>query len=291
MGDRFHMTDDGALRYSILGDESAPRTLVCHPGGPGMSAAYFGDMAGLGSGSLRVVLLDPRGTGGTSPPADGRYELARYAADIDALRAHLGLERIDLLGHSHGGFVAIVYALEYPQRLGRLVLACSAPRFAAELRDEAQAAYARHSGEPWYEDALDAKQRRQGWDFETPEEAAALYAREIRLWFSDGGSAADAFLDAFTGQRPDLDALRYFNERLARGYDMRPRLHEITAPTLILNCAHDFFGPQISASELSAIPGSRVIMLPDAGHWPFYETPERFRAEIEAFLAPGGEGR
>jgi pimeloyl-ACP methyl ester carboxylesterase len=291
VGDRFVSPDGGALSYSILGDESAPRTLVCQPGGPGMSAAYFGDMAGLGSGSLRVVLLEPRGAGTSSPPADGSYELEDYAADLDALRAHLGVERMDLLGHSHGGFVALVYAVEYPQRLGRLVLACTAAHFGAELGAEVQAAYARHSDEPWYEDALDAKARRQGWDFETSEEAAALYAREIRLWFGDGGAAADPFLDAFRSQRPQLDAVHYFNDRLARGYDMRPRLHEITAPTLILNGALDFFGPQISASDLAAIPGSRVVMLPDVGHWPFFETPERFRAEIEAFLAPGGESR
>jgi pimeloyl-ACP methyl ester carboxylesterase len=82
-------------------------------------------------------------------------------------------------------------------------------------------------------------------------------------------------------------APRYFNERLAAAYDMRPRLHEITAPTLIINGAVDFFGPHISARELSAIPGSRAVLLPDAGHWPFVEVPQRFRAELEEFLRIG----
>ena len=112
--------------------DSAPRTLVCHPGGPGMSGAYFGDMCGLGSEDLRVVLLDPRGTGTSDPPADGRYELEDYAADLEELREELGLERFDYLGHSHGGFVGMTYALEQSDRLDRLVLACTTARFSDE---------------------------------------------------------------------------------------------------------------------------------------------------------------
>ena len=285
MGVEAFANGDGAtLSYFTLGEASAARTLVCHPGGPGMSAAYFGDLCGLGSEHLRVVLLNPRGTSGSSPPVDDGYELEAYAADLDALRDHLSLDQIDLLGHSHGGFVSMVYALAYPDRLNRLVLACSAPRFSPELREEANTAFAAHRDRPWYEDALEAQRRRQGWDFTTSEEAAALYAREARLWFANDGPATDAFLRDLGSQRPDLDALRYFNDRLAPGYDLRPRLHEIHAPTLILNGANDFFGPQISARELAAIPGSRLVLVPDAGHWPFTETPGRFRAEVARFL-------
>jgi len=282
----FNKADGATLSYVTLGEPSATRTLVCHPGGPGMSGTYFGDMCGLGSERLRVVLFNPRGTGASSKPIDGTYELQDYADDLDALRVHLELERIDLLGHSHGGFVGIVYATSYPDGLDRLILACSAPRFSSELRDEAKAAFAAHNHQPWYDDALDAQRRRQAWNFTTPEQAASLYSREARLWFAGDGPGTHEFLGAVGRQQPDLDALRYFNERLAADYDLRPRLDEIRAPTLILNGAADFFGPQVSARELVAIPGSRAVVLPDAGHWPFVETPERFRAELEAFLTP-----
>src|SRR4051812_13090226 len=285
--ERFPREKGTVLAYSTLGNASAPRTLVCHSGGPGMSADYFGDMCGLGTERLRVVLLHPRGTGASSKPGTGRYELEDYAADLNALRRHLGLERIDLLGHSHGGFVSMVYALTYPGGLNRLVLACSMPRFGPELQEEMQAAIAAHADKPWYEDALEAKRRRQAWDFADAEEAAALYAREIRLWFAHDGPATEAFRREFHSQRPNLDALRYFNERLAPTYDMRPRLGEIRPPTLILNGARDHFGPEVSARELSAIPDSRVVMLPDAGPWPFAEAPGSCRAEVEAFLELG----
>jgi pimeloyl-ACP methyl ester carboxylesterase len=123
---------------------------------------------------------------------------------------------------------------------------------------------------------------RQG-EFSSLEEVAALYAREARLWFVDD-AAADAFLSSLLRERPDIDALRYFNTRLASSYDMRPHLHEILAPTLILNGAADFFGPRASARELSEIPGSRATIIPDAGHFPFAEAPDRFRAELSEFL-------
>jgi pimeloyl-ACP methyl ester carboxylesterase len=250
-----------------------------------MSGAYFGDLCGLACERMRLILLDPRGTGASSPPVDGRYELEDYAADIEAVRDHLGLNRIDLLGHSHGGFVAMLYAVSYPDRVSRLVLACSAPRFSDELRQEAEAALAAHREEPWFDDAIDAQRRRQAWDFNSREELAALYAREARLWFADPASA-EPFLCEIRRQRPDPDALAYFNTRLAAGYDMRPRLHEIKTPTLILNGAADSFGPQVSARELSAIPDSRAVVIPNAGHFAFVEAPGRFRSELEQFLLP-----
>lgn len=279
----FTKKDGATLSYAVLGGEDARATLVCHPGGPGMSAAYFGDLCGLGSRDLRLILFNPRGTGDSTTPLDGRYELEDYAADLEALRTHLALERIDLLGHSHGGFVGMVYAHSYPERLGRLVLVCTAPRFSTELREEADAAFAAHRDRPWFEDAREAQRRRRAWEFNSSQEAAALYAREARLWFADDGPDTEAFLDEFARQRPDLEALRYFNDRLADAYDLRPRLGEIEAPTLIVNGERDYFGPRTSARELAAIPNSRVALIPGAGHFVFAEAPQRFRAELEAF--------
>lgn len=230
------------------------------------------------------MLFNPRGTNGSDPPPDGRYELDGYAADLDALRAHLGLERFDLLGHSHGGFVGLTYALAHPDRLRRLILCCSAPRFSDELRAEAAEAWSAHPGEPWFEEARQAMCRRQGWEFESPEEAGALYGREVRLWFSADSPAARRFTAEFARRRLDLEALRYFNERLAPDYNLTPRLGEIRIPTLVLNGAADFFGPRVSARELGTIPGSRTVLIEDAGHMPFAEQPEAFRLHVEAFL-------
>ena len=126
-------TPDGrTLAYTRAG--SGP-VLVCHPGGPGCSGRYFGTLGGLDR-EVSLIRLDPRGSGGSDRPSDGGYGLEAYAADLDALRAHFGVERLDLLGHSHGGFVAITYAARYTERIGRLVLVGTLTRFGAERSEE-----------------------------------------------------------------------------------------------------------------------------------------------------------
>ena len=123
-------TRDGRkLGYRQLGNGPV---LVCHPGGPGFSSLYFGDLAGLWE-RYTLVLLNPRGTGGSDKPADTRaYQIDDYVDDVEALREHLGLERVMLLGHSHGGTVAQAYAAKHPGRVRKLVLASTLARFGPE---------------------------------------------------------------------------------------------------------------------------------------------------------------
>ena len=145
-------TSDGrALSYKSVG--SGP-ILVCHPGGPGASGRYFGDLGGLAQ-RFTVVRLDPRGTGGSDRPADGSYLLEDYAADLSALRAHLGVERLNLLGHSHGGFVAMVYAATYPEQTGRLILLGTLARFGDEQRADKARLLAEKAADPVFADAVD----------------------------------------------------------------------------------------------------------------------------------------
>ena len=74
-------TSDGRkLAYRTAG---AGPVLVCHPGGPGLSASYLTDLGGIGQ-SFTLVLLDPRGTGSSDSPADpGAYRFDDYVGDID----------------------------------------------------------------------------------------------------------------------------------------------------------------------------------------------------------------
>src|SRR5260370_508520 len=124
------VTADGRkLTYRSLGNGPV---LVCHPGGPGLSSAYFGDLAGLWE-RFTLIEINPRGTGTSDRPKDRRaYQVDDYVSDVEELRHHLGLDRIRLLGHSHGGVVAHAYASKHPDRVSRLVLASTLARFGPE---------------------------------------------------------------------------------------------------------------------------------------------------------------
>ena len=275
-------TSDGrTLSYESAG--SGP-ILVCHPGGPGASGRYFGDLGGLAQ-QFTVVRLDPRGTGGSDPPADGSYLLEDYAADLNALRAHLGVERLNLLGHSHGGFVAMVYAATYPEQTGRLILLGTLARFGDEQRAEKARLLAEKAADPAFADAVEARRARDAGEFGGRAELMALLARDFGLYFTRLGDAEREFIGSAFADAFNLDALTAFNETVVPTFDLRPLLGRIGAPTLVLAGAGDYMAGVGSAEEIACgIAGSRLEIIQGAGHFPWVEEPERVRAAIAAFV-------
>ncbi len=282
MTDTFTTSDGRALSFRR---EGAGPLLVCHPGGPGFSSRYFGDLAGLGE-DFELVLLDPRGTDGSDRPSDpGAYRIDDYVGDVEALRAHLGVERLKLLGHSHGGVVAAAYAIAHPNRVERLVLASTLARFAAEQEHAMVEGMERHADEPWYEDARAALEAEQNGDFETDEELGALAIRELKFYFADFDDEAAAYLDTLSGERVNGDALRLFNAEIFTTFDLRPELPRITAPTLVITGEQDFITGPVCARDFSdAIPNAETSILPNAGHMIFVESRAAVREEVRRFL-------
>lgn len=277
----FRTADGRRLSYRREGDGPV---LVCHPGGPGFSARYFGDLAGLGS-DFTLIMLNPRGTEGSDRPAAARaYETADYVADLDELRTHLGLERMLLLGHSHGGVVAAAYGAAHPDRVERLVLASTLARFAAEQGAVMEAAMDAKAGEPWYADARAALEDEQAGRFETDEELGELAIREFPFYFARYGDAERAYLETLRGEVPVADALRLFNDDVFTTFDLRPDLPAITAPTLVITGEDDFITGPVCAEDFAAIQGQTTVLLPGSGHFIFVEARDRFRDEVTAFL-------
>jgi pimeloyl-ACP methyl ester carboxylesterase len=117
--------DGTRLAYSRAGEGPL---LVCLPGGPMQASAYLGDLGGL-TAHRSLVLPDLRGTGASAVPADpSTYRCDRQVGDVEALRAHLGADRLDLLAHSAGAALALLYAARHPDRVGSLVLVTPSPR-------------------------------------------------------------------------------------------------------------------------------------------------------------------
>jgi proline-specific peptidase len=266
--------------------EGSGRPLVCHPGGPGFSARYLADLGGLAA-HAELVLVDPRGTGGSEWPDDPRaYQIADYVDDLEELRATLGLEQIDLLGHSHGGVVAMAYAAAYPERVRRLVLASTLPRFQSAQVAAMEEAMALKSDEPWYDDARAALEQEQAGAFASDEELAELVARELPFYFARYGEAERAYHETIRDEVLNADTLRFFNEELFETFDLRPQLGRITAPTLVITGARDFITGPVCAAELATrIPEATTVVLPDTGHFIFVEARDRFREEVVRWLA------
>jgi pimeloyl-ACP methyl ester carboxylesterase len=148
-------------------DAAGPgRLLICLPGGPGRDPDYLGDLGGLGQ-QPRLVLLELRGSGSSAVPADpATYRCDRMVSDVEELRAHLGLGQLDLLGHSAGGDLALLYAARYPERVSKLILIAPALHSVglAVTDDELFANMERRSAEPWFADAKAAAQAAFGGD-------------------------------------------------------------------------------------------------------------------------------
>jgi proline iminopeptidase len=280
--ERLTTRDGRTLAYHRSG--SGP-TLVCHPGGPGFSSLYLADLAGLGE-ELELVLLDPRGTGGSDPARDSRaYAIADYASDLEELREHLGLEQLLLLGHSHGGVVAVEYAASHPQRVERLILASTlahqGPEQAAAMEQGVEA----RKDEPWHADAVDALQTELQGSFNDGRELMELSRRMMPLYYADYGEREQRHVASLAGDSLCVEATRLWEKEIWQQFDLRPLLPRLTMPTLVITGEQDFITGPICAAELAeGIPAPETVVLPGVGHMTFVEEPEEFREAVLSFL-------
>jgi pimeloyl-ACP methyl ester carboxylesterase len=274
--------DDVQLHYRVSGHGPV---LIAHPGGPGTGAAFLGDLAGLDEVAT-IVWLDPRGTDGSTAPADASaYTLADYADDVDAVRRHLGLERIGLLGFSHGGMVAMRCGIDHSERLTRLVLLDTAPALDAVALQRVTAAMDRREGEPWY---AEVRPLIDSDEVETSDEAAmATMLAILPMYFHQWDETARSFAATLQGSSFHARCQAAWAEEEAT-MDLRPGLGQIRVPTLIVVGEDDFICDTVSAREMAkAIPGARLTTIPEAGHFPWVEQPAAFRAALDRFLTEG----
>lgn len=278
MIDIFTTPDGLTLSYERRG--SGP-LLVCHPGGPGCSAAEFRDFAGLDD-TFDLVFLSPRGSAGSDPADD--YSLTAYAGDLEALREHLGAEQFDLLGFSHGGMVAMAYAATFGERLRKLVLAGTL----AVWGDEAQGAMERgieaRRGEPWFAEAQQAIEDEQAGEFSSVKELIANTQQQAPLYFHrwEGNEriGRELFAD-FARSEP----LHQFNATEFPTLDLRPELRKIAAPTLVLAGDDDMIaGPVCGDAIARELSDGKFVAIPETGHFLYVEQPEAFRAALTDFL-------
>ncbi|MEU2615584.1 alpha/beta hydrolase [Micromonospora sp. NPDC007271] len=275
----FRSWDGTELAYRVVG--SGP-PLVCVPGGPGQAVEYLGELGGL-SRSRTLILLDNRGTGASRVPADpATYRVDRLVDDVEALRRHLGLDRMDLFGHSASGGICLLYAARYAARLTHLVLVAPSLRVVGLPSDlDVDSVLAGRAHEPWYATAVAAlhaepttpeEQQRYRW-----EAAPLLYGR----WSAGAQAQAAAEPAQFAPAATDG-----FYAGFEPDPELPARLAELSVPTLLLAGEHDIWPTVAAVRQLAALFGTAELAVqPGSGHFPWVDDPAVFASSVEAFLA------
>ncbi|KAA1419825.1 alpha/beta hydrolase [Mumia zhuanghuii] len=258
--------------------------LVCVPGGPMLDSEYLGDLGGLAT-HRQLILLDPRGTGASAVPDDpASYRCDRQVDDVEALREHLELERLDLLGHSAGANVAVRYAERHPGRVDRLLLitpSTMALGVTVSAAQRVQTARLRQ-GEPWFAEAFRALEDvLAGTAGPDPRHAVEPF------WHGRWDAAAQAHHAAQGQRRAAADVVDAF---VADGAfaprATRTALASFDRPVLVLAGEVDLNSPPSAMRDVAAVfPGSRLVVQPGAGHYPWLDDANAFVATVEAFLS------
>lgn len=250
---------------------SAADPLICLPGGPMQASSYLADL-----GLKHTLRLDLRGTGESEQAETGTYRADRQVDDVEALRQHLGLDRISLLGHSAGGTLAILYATRFPQHVKELVLVASSPRVVgidvtdADRKEVAE----QRRGEPWFDEAYAAFE--QIWaGTMTPEAFQGI----APFWHGRWDDAARALDDH---PRNDEAAKEFYADGAFDPAAIREALKTLDVPTLFVAGEYDVALPPKRAKEyVDLFVNARLVVQPGAGHFPWLDDVEAFTGRVQ----------
>ena len=252
-----------------------PACFVIH-GGPALDHSYFKPWLSPLADELQLIYVDHRGTGRSSDADPESYRLETIADDLDALREHLGLGRVDAMGNSYGGFIALTYALRHPGSIGRLCLVgtSASHRFA-----DAAMANLEARGSAAQKDAI---AREIDGLLDTPEAFAQMWQTIMPLYFHDYDDVQGRQIVARMRGNPATSAAMF---RLDMPfYDVEDRLGSIEAPTLVTVGRHDWVTPPGESELLAArIPNAELVIYERSGHFPFIEEREKFIDDVRAF--------
>lgn len=260
--------------------------IVIH-GGPGLSQDYlYPQLKQLGEDYL-VIFYDQRSCGRSTGELNSETIcVTQFLEDIDAIRETFGFEKVTLMGHSWGGFLAANYAVLSPEKVEKLVLLNSMPLnsddvflFLNEWKQKM---------EPIQKELESIEQ-----SVEFREGNPSVFEKYYRLIFGvycfrtadvnqlDLRMTSDAYLN---GLRVNL----IFRETVFMNpFDLREKLQQLQMPVMIVHGENDLIPPVTAENIHNVIGSSEYVLLKECGHFPYVEVPEEFFAELNAFLKGG----
>lgn len=276
----FAAPDGTALAFHVLG-EGDP--LVCLPGGPMRASSYLGDLGGL-SAHRQLIMLDLRGTGQSASPRDhATYRCDRQVADVEALREHLGLDRVDVLAHSAGANLALSHLAAHPERVARLVLVTpSVKAIGIDIPDSARIEMALlRKGEPWFEEAFAAYEK-----LRTGEATDDDWAAVQPFFFGRWDEEMRAYQAKEDGERNAEAARAYAGEGAFDQRAIRAAMQAYGGRVLLLSGGYDWsLGPGTAAEYAGLFPHAEHVVQSGAAHSPWLDDPGFFATTVAAFLS------
>ena len=268
----------GKLYYEIIGGGDATPLILVN-GGPGFDHTYLhtSPVWDTLAKKRRIVFYDQRGNGRSAALKPGQScTLADQIDDLEALRAHLGFDKMNVLGSSWGGYLAMAYSARHADHVAHLILVDSAaPKFSDTIflfdqvfpettEREAAGAFAREFGDKTADDA----QIREYLSM-------IFYSPENR----------EAFLKQIGPGAFTKEVNQAVTRDLAR-FDLNPEIRKFRFPTLVVTGRYDMnVAPLVAYRIHKEIPGSRFVVFEKSSHLPFTEEPEAFTRTMEEFLA------
>jgi 3-oxoadipate enol-lactonase len=259
------VADAGGCRliYDVSGPIDAPVLLLSHS--IGTTAELWSPQVDQLAASFRVIRYDTRGHGRSDVPT-GEYTIEQLGCDALAVLDNAGVDRAHICGLSLGGLTAMWLAIHAAGRVGRVILASTAPRIGTpegwterirQVRTAGMAAIADAAMPRWFTD---------GFQRSAPE-TVARYRSMLASCSAEGYAGCCAVI---------------------RDADLRDGIRRITAPTLVIAGRSDpVTTPEHGRDMCASIPGARMTTLA-AAHLANVELPQPFTTEVLAFLAGGG---
>ncbi len=277
----FVQINGNQLNVEVMGPADAPLMIV-HHGAPGLGSMAeplrsFGPFAD----TYRVIVFDARGSGRSE--GNGPFTHEQWAADVDGLREWAGADQIVMAGGSYGGFIAMEYAIRYPDRVRALVLRDTSADSSNEELSRANALAS---------DRVDLDLEK----FSRIMDGTTRSDQDLKECWAEILPLYDHVYDpAATAAKVEATPYRYqthnwaFTENMPR-YDIKGQLPEISCPTLVTVGRDDWITP-VSCSETicELIPNSRVVVFEGSGHSPQIEEAELFQKVVREFLADNVE--
>jgi proline iminopeptidase len=252
-----------------------PEVVVLH-GGPGAHHDYLRPGFDRLATGRTLIYYDQRGGGRSPVPREVPVGWREQVADLEALREIWGLARLTLAGYSWGGLLALLYALEHPDRIERLALVSCAPVWRG-ARAEFERRLAARNAAPAIQEARRAAQAAGPRGLGDDGYRRRMFALSVAGYFHDWRRA-----DALTPFRITGRTADQVWESLG-DFDLRPRLATLSVTATVLHGEDDPI-PIEAAETLARLLGAPLHRIPECGHVPYVEAPEVFTGILDAFL-------